>query len=203
MIVLFLIAIEALVLYAAGSKRFAKYFHILPSVFWIYFLPMLASTFGLIDPKAPVLGVITSFILPMALFLLLVTVDVKAIARLGGKATGMYFIGSAGIMTGTVVVFLLFKNIIGPQFWAGFGAISASWIGGSANMIAVKEALNVPDPVFLPMVVVDTICPYVWMGFLIAGVCFQSGFDRWNRSDRTVLDALKEHARQTVTAISR
>jgi uncharacterized membrane protein len=203
MIVVFLLSIEAVVLLAAGSKRSSKFFDIIPPVFWIYFLPMLASTLGLIDPKAPVLGFITSNILPMALFLLLVAVDVKAIMRLGGKATGMFFIGSLGIMTGTVIAFFLFKNIIGPEFWAGFGALSASWTGGSANMIAVKEALGVPDPVFLPMVVVDTICPYVWMGFLIAGVCLQPKFDRWNRSDRTVLDALKEHARLAAPLISR
>lgn len=203
MIVVFLVVIEAAVLWAAGSKKTAKYFSFLPSVFWIYFLPMLASSFGLIDAKAPVLGLITSSILPMALFLLLVTVDMKAIARLGGKATGMFFIGSVGIMTGAVVAFLLFKNTIGPEFWAGFGALSGSWSGGSANMIAVKEALSVPDPVFLPMVVVDTICPYVWMGLLIAGVCLQPAFDRWNHSDRSVLDTLKVQAGVASPLVSR
>ena len=68
-------------------------------------------------------------------------------------------------------------------------------------MIAVKEALNVPDGVFLPMVVVDTVVPYVWMGCLIAAVCWQARFDVWNRSDRAVLESLAaSHAGAAVQA---
>ncbi|MBF0569455.1 MAG: DUF819 family protein [Candidatus Omnitrophica bacterium] len=194
LIVLVLVLIEALVLSAARSKRLEKCFDFLPPVFWIYFLPMIVSTTGLIDAKAPVLGAITTYILPMSLALLLITVDVKAIVRLGGPALIMFFVGSAGIIVGAAVSFVLFKGLVGGQFWAGFGALSASWTGGSANMIAVKEALAVPDPVFLPMVVVDTICPYVWMGILIAAVRWQPAFDKWNRADRAVLDDLKARA---------
>jgi hypothetical protein len=57
-------------------------------------------------------------------------------------------------------------------------------------MIAVKEALNVPDAVFLPMVIVDTIVPYVWMGILVALASRQKIFDAWNHSDRRILDDL-------------
>jgi uncharacterized membrane protein len=46
------------------------------------------------------------------------------------------------------------------------------------------------------MVIVDTVVPYVWMGIMIAGVGLQSVFDRWNNSDRGVIDELgaKAHA---------
>jgi uncharacterized membrane protein len=57
-------------------------------------------------------------------------------------------------------------------------------------MIAVKEALNVPDAVFLPMVIVDTIIPYTWMGILVVLAARQKAFDQWNRSDRRILDDL-------------
>jgi uncharacterized membrane protein len=194
-IIIVLLAIEVLVLCLSKYERTRHWFDFLPSVFWIYFLPMLASTTGIIDAKAPVLSSITTYLLPASLLLLLVVVDVKAIMRLGGMALAMFFIGSAGIIAGTVLSFGIFKNIVGPEFWAGFGALSASWTGGSANMIAVKEALAVPDRVFAPMVIVDTIVPYVWMGMLIACVGAQAAFDHWNRSDRTVLDDLARCAR--------
>jgi uncharacterized membrane protein len=106
----------------------------------------------------------------------------------------MFFIGAAGIIAGAVLSFALFKPLVGPEFWSGFGALSASWTGGSANMIAVKEALAVPDAVFAPMVIVDTVVPYLWMGFMIAMVGLQPAFDRWNRSDRTILDHFGEQA---------
>jgi len=198
-LVLVLLAIEAGVLYLANHKKFSKYFDVLPSVFWIYFLPMLASSCGLIDAKAEIYSQITTYLLPMALFLLLMTVDIKAILRLGPSALVMFFIGTLGIMFGMVVVFVLFKNLIGVQFWSGFAALAGSWTGGSANMIAVKEAIGTPDEVFLPMVIVDTIVPYVWMALMVAGVGLAPVIDRLNKADRQVLNDLQARIQQVDT----
>ncbi len=185
-----LIGMEAGILFLADHPRSKKYFRFLPAVFWIYFLPMLASTAGLIDAKSPLYQKITEHVLPASLFLLLIPVDLKAILRLGAPALIMFLAGSAGIVLGAPIVFVIVKNFIGGQFWTGFGALCASWTGGSANMVAVKEALGTPDEVFLPMVVVDTVVPYLWMGGLIALAAWQPVFDRLNRSDRRVLDSL-------------
>jgi uncharacterized membrane protein len=187
-IIFALIAIEVLVLSASQTNVYKKYFSFFPSVFWIYFLPMLASTLGLLDAKNPVYSLITTYFLPASLVLLLTCVDIKAILHLGKIALGMFLIGSAGIMTGTVLVFAVLKDIVGPEFWSGFGALSASWMGGSANMIAVKEALSTPGEVFLPMVVVDTVVPYVWMAFLVLMVGWQKTFDPWSRARTDLLD---------------
>lgn len=194
LIVAVLITIEAFVLTLSRHGRTKRFFNFLPAVFWIYFLPMLAATFGLITAKSPVYGMITTWLLPASLVLLLLPVDMKAILKLGPTALAMFFTGAAGIMAGTVLSFALFKPLVGPEFWSGFGALSASWTGGSANMIAVKEALSVPDRIFAPMVIVDTVVPYLWMGFMIAMVGLQPAFDRWNRSDRSILDHFGEQA---------
>lgn len=199
-IVLVLLAIEAFVLALSRHRRTSRYFDLLPAVFWIYFLPMLAATFGLISAASPVYGLITTWLLPASLVLLLLPVDLKAILKLGPTALAMFFIGAAGIIAGAVLSFALFKPLIGAEFWSGFGALSASWTGGSANMIAVKEALAVPDRVFAPMVIVDTVVPYLWMGFMIAMVGLQPAFDRWNRSDRSILDRFGEQAVQHLAA---
>jgi uncharacterized membrane protein len=194
LIIAVLISIEAIVLTLSRHQQTRRYFELLPAVFWIYFLPMLAATFGLITTKSPLYGLITAWLLPASLVLLLLPVDMKAILRLGPTALAMFFIGAAGIIAGAVFSFALFKPLVGGEFWSGFGALSASWTGGSANMIAVKEALSVPDAVFAPMVIVDTVVPYLWMGFMIAMVGLQPAFDRWNRSDRTLLDHFGEQA---------
>ena len=194
-----LLLIEIIVLFLANHPRSSKFFNILPSVFWIYFLPMLVSSFGLIDSHAAIYSKITTYILPMALFLLLMTVDIKAIFRLGAPALMMFFIGSLGIMLGMVIVFALFKNIVGSQMAGGFAALSGSWTGGSANMIAVKEALAVPENVFLPMVIVDTIVPYVWMAIMIACVSLAPRVDQFNRADRKLLDDLNQRIKGVST----
>jgi len=189
-LVFVLFAVESSILNLAAHPRTRHWFRFLPSMFWIYFLPMALSTCGVIDGKSPIYQEITRRLLPLALFLLLLNVDLKAISRLGPSALVMFFAGSFGIMLGMCMSFIIFKPLIGPQFWGGFGALSGSWTGGSANMIAVKEALNTPDSVFMPMVIVDTIVPYTWMGILIAFAARQKDFDGWNRSDRRILDDL-------------
>ena len=145
----FLLAIEMAVLYLASHLRFKRWFDFIPSIFWIYFLPMLASTFGIIDAQSPLYARVSGILLPMSLFVLLITVDVRAIARLGRPALIMFFAGGVGIGIGVCAAFWIFKPWIGARFWSGFGALAGSWTGGSANMIAVKEALGTPDAVFL------------------------------------------------------
>jgi uncharacterized membrane protein len=203
LIVVALLAIETLVLGLSRHDRTKRCFDLLPAVFWIYFLPMLAATFGLITAKSPVYGLITTWLLPASLVLLLLPVDMKAILRLGPTALAMFFIGAAGIIAGAAFSFALFRPLIGEEFWSGFGALSASWTGGSANMIAVKEALSVPDAIFAPMVIVDTVVPYLWMGVMIAMVGLQPAFDRWNRSERAILDQLGEQVVQHLATSGR
>lgn len=192
LIFLILLTVEAMVLSAATHPRTKKYFGFLPAVFWIYFLPMCVSSVGLIDAKSPLYGLVTTYGLPASLFLLLLGVDLKAIARLGRTAVLMFLAGSFGIMLGTALSFAIFRPFVGDIFWMGFGALSASWTGGSANMVAVKEALGTPDDVFLPMVVVDTIVPYVWMGLLVSVSTGQAVFDHWLRADRGVIDDIRK-----------
>ena len=189
-LIVYLLAIEATVLFISSRAKFKKYFKFIPAVFWIYFLPTLSATFGVIDPKSTLYQGISYYLLPPALALLLLSSDIRAILKLEKKAIIMMLAGSFGIMYATPLVFLIFKQWIGPEMWSGFGALSASWSGGSANMIAAKEALGTPDAVFTPMVIVDTIVPYCWMGILVAAVNLQHKFDRWNRSDRLVINEL-------------
>lgn len=195
-IVLFLLFIEILILFISSRGSLKKYFSFIPAVFWIYFLPMICSTCGVIDPKSPVYQTISVYLLPASLVILLLSTDIRSIMRLERKALIMMFAGAIGIMIGTPAAFYLVKGYVGSDMWAGFGALSASWVGGSANMIAVKEAIGAPDKVFAPMVIVDTVVPYAWMGLLVGLVTFQPVFDKWNRSNRDVLDQLALKVRE-------
>lgn len=188
--VFFLLSIVVLINNVSAHPRLKKFFKFIPSVFWIYFLPMVFSALGLIDSRTPVFAALSTLLLPAALLLLLLSSDIKGILKCGRPALTMMFAGSLGIMVGTPLVFFFFKGLVGPQFWSGFGALSGSWIGGSANMIAVKESIGTPEHVFLPMIIVDTVVPYAWMGMLVALAGLQPLFDKWNRSDRNVIDEL-------------
>ncbi len=192
-----LLLIEGVILFLSEHPECKKFFRFPPPLFWIYFLPMIVSGLGILPQQHAIYPKITSTVLPAGLILLLISTDMKAILKLGRPALLMMFAGSAGIMFGAPLVVWIFKPWLPAEAWSGFGALSASWIGGSANMIAVKEAIHTPDAVFFPMIVVDTVVAYSWMGLLILLEGFQKTYDRWNHSDLRVVEEL---ARKTAAA---
>ena len=189
-----LVLIEALVLFFSENPRTKKFFHFPPPLFWIYFLPMIVSGLGILPQQHAIYPKITDTVLPAGLILLLISTDMKAILKLGRPALLIMAAGTVGVMTGAPLVVLFFKPWLPADAWSGFGALSASWIGGSANMIAVKEAIHTPDAVFFPMIVVDTVVAYSWMGLLILLEGFQKIYDKWNRSDLRVVEELARKA---------
>jgi uncharacterized membrane protein len=201
-IIAVLLVIEGVVLYVAELPRLATLFRYVPFMFWIYFLPMLANTLGLIPPErgaadrliTPVYGTITRYCLPACLVLLLVNVDLRRIWRLGPVALAAMLAGSVGIVVGGPIIQLLFGRWLPPDIWTGLGALSASWVGGSANLVAVSHSLKTPPDILGMMIVVDSIVPYAWMGLLILLSARQGGFDRWNRSRVDILDDLRRRA---------
>ncbi|MFA5975482.1 MAG: DUF819 family protein [Elusimicrobiota bacterium] len=176
------------VLFLERVPAFKKLYHYLPSAFWCYFLPMLLATAGLLPTKSPVYDFLTTYVLSACLVLLLLNINLPAILKLGPIALSSMAVGAGGITVGAVASYSLFVHWLPPETWKGVGALSASWIGGSANMLAVKEALQTPEAVFAPMVIVDTVITYSWMGILVALAAWQEPWDRWVKADRSTLD---------------
>lgn len=163
-------------------------------MFWIYFVPMLANTVGLLPAESSVYGALTRWVLPGALVVLLLSADIRGIVKLGPTALGVMAASVGGIMIGAPVVMLIYRQWLGADAWQAIGPLSGSWIGGSANMVAVKEGIGTPDDIFKLLIITDTIIPYAWMGLLIALSAHQEKFDRWNKSNTGLLDDLVRHA---------
>lgn len=161
----------------SGQTAFAPIFRILPLPFWCYVLPMLATTAGWLPDHHPLYDFFSAQLLPVCLVLLLISTDLKSVIRLGPLATTLMLAGSAGTMIGGLVSFHLYRRWLPDQSWMGIGALSASWIGGSANLLAVKEALKMPNSLLGPLVIVDALIAYSWMALLVAASGWQS---RWN-----------------------
>jgi uncharacterized membrane protein len=194
-IICVLVCIEAVVLIIDSRPIGKKLFRFLPSMFWIYFIPMLANTLGILPAESNVYGTITRWVLPGSLVVLLLSADIRGILKLGPTALGVMAASVGGIMIGAPVVMLIYRQWLPADAWQAVGALSGSWIGGSANMVAVKEGIGTPDEMFKLLIITDTIIPYAWMGLLIALSAHQEKFDRWNKSNTKLLDDLVSHAK--------
>jgi len=122
----------------------------------------------------------------------MITVDVPAILRLGRIALIMMLVGTLGIVIGGPISYFIFSGFFPPEAWKGFAALSGSWIGGTANMVAIQQSVGAPDAALGPIIVVDTVVGYGWMGVLIFLSAFQKRFDKWVQADRRDMDNLNE-----------
>ena len=174
----FLAAVVALVFWVSELPRCRKLFEVVPPVIYVYFLPMLATTAGITPSDSPLYDWTVPYLLLFALLMLMVSVDLKSVASLGPVALFMVAAGTVGIVVGGPISLMLFGGMLPADAWTGFAALSGSWIGGTANMVAIAESVGTSPDAMGPVIVVDTVVGYGWMGVLIAMVGLQGRFDR-------------------------
>lgn len=189
----FLAAVLGVVFWLSSFDALEGVFKFLPPVIWAYFVPMLATTAGITPAESPVYSWMSTYLLPLALFLLMITVDVKAILRLGPMALIMMLAGTAGIVIGGPIAFAMFGAFFqDPEAWKGFASLSGSWIGGTANLLAMQESVEASASTLAPLLVVDVVAGYGWMGILLFLKSYEERFDRWVGADEDTIDQLSE-----------
>lgn len=201
-IAVYLIVLIGVLHWISERKFLEGFFKYLPPAIWVYFLPMLSSNLGIIPQKDPLYDWIRNYLLPAALVLMLLAANLPALAKLGGKAVATMVIGTAGIAVGAILSFTVLHSWLPPESWKGVGALTGTWVGGSANMVAVAGSVGTPSSMLGPLIVVDTVVGYGWMGIVIALSVFQNQMDARNTVDRTVIEELN-HRMKTLDSANR
>lgn len=184
---------------ATGPTKFLKKFYaVVPALLLCYFIPGIYNSIGLIDGADSKLynPVASRVLLPAALVLLTLTIDLKGVLRLGPKLLLMYLAASISVMIGAVVAFqvmgVLHPETVAGDTWGGMAALAGSWIGGGANMVAMKEVFDVDETTFGQFVVVDVGVGYVWMAVLIFLAGRAKAIDARTGVDTQPLEELKQ-----------
>ena len=205
-----------LVFYTAASKHpfWKKFYTFVPVLLMCYLLPALLSwplgltsgddTFNVLyKPMA------SRYLLPASLVLLCISIDFKGLINLGPKAIIMFLAGTLGIVIGGPIAILL-VSLVAPEItggttelWRGLSTIAGSWIGGGANMTAMKEIYEVGDSLFSSMVVIDVIVANIWMGFLLYGVSISKKIDHWFKADASAIDDLTRRVETYQATVNR
>jgi uncharacterized membrane protein len=167
----------ALVFLLAGLFAFAqtsvgkRVFAVVPLLVCCYFLPTLLSNTGVIPLESEAYTFIRRFLLPASLLLLVLATDIPAVISLGRDAVVLFLAGTASIAIGGPLAFLalgwLFPKEALDQAWRGLSAVCGSWIGGSANFVAIGESVKATPAVLSLMVVVDVGVSNVWTAVLL------------------------------------
>ena len=191
-----------------------KFYKIVPGLFIAYFIPAIFTTFGVISPEwkttnaageiisnsSQLYYVASRFLLPAALVLMTLSIDLKAIFNLGSKALIMFFTGTVGVIIGGPLAILLIsifspETVGGADFdavWRGLSTLAGSWIGGGANQTAMLEIYKYNPAKYGGMVIVDIVIANVWMAILLIGIGKKDKINKWLKADTTAIEELKE-----------
>ncbi len=154
-----LAAILGFIFYTSHSENanWQRFYRYVPSILLCYFIPSLFNTFGVIDGEhSKLYDVAKTYLLPVCLVLLTLSVDFKAILGLGSKALILFLTGTVGIIIGGPIALLVVGSMFPEQLggeganaaWRGMATIAGSWIGGSANQAAMKEVFEPSAEIF-------------------------------------------------------
>jgi uncharacterized membrane protein len=184
----YLASVLGLVFWLSSRPQLERLFRVTPPVIYAYFIPTLSTTFGILPSASPTYVWMTRYLLPLALLLLMITVDLRSVLKLGWMALIMVVAGTLGIMIGGPVALFVFGPFLPADAWMGFAALSGSWIGGTANMVAIAESVGTPGAMLGPIIVVDTVVGYGWMGVLLFFSGYQAWYDRRTRARTAALE---------------
>lgn len=217
------------VFYTSNSlnKYWKKFYKVIPALLMAYMLPAIFTTLGIISPKWGIeneLGVLVEttgesqayyvasrFLLPAALVLMTLSIDLKAVFNLGPKALIMFFTGTLGIIIGGPIAVLL-VSLVSPEtvggagfdaVWRGLATLAGSWIGGGANQAAMLEIYSFNQANYASFVIVDIVVANIWMAILLFGIGKKEKIDNWLKADTSAIEELKEKVSSYGAKISR
>ncbi len=132
--VLFIIA--ALSLWAEKSKIGSKLSAVVIAIISAFVL----SNLSVIPTEAPTYNMVWSYLVPLAIPLLLFKANLRRIIKEAGPTLIAFFFGAVGTIIGTFISFAIFS--LGPEGWKLAGIFCSTYIGGSMNYVATAAALN-------------------------------------------------------------
>ena len=193
--------------YKYKDTTFFKY---IPTPVILYIGCMLFATFDLWagnDNIRDTYRVVRGHLIPAMIFVMLLRCDIRKIMQLGPRMLLGFFSATFTIMIGFVVMFYFMKSGFPPEAWKTWGALAGSWIGGTANMVAVQGALGINDSAMGYTLLVDNVNYSIWVILLLATVPFAHKFNKWTRSDTHLIDevggklsAMQDNARTKIEA---
>lgn len=141
----------------------------LGSALLVILLGALASNLGVLPGAAstPLYDGVFTYLAPLSIFWLLLSVDLRAVSRAGAPMLGTFALGAAGTSLGAVLGMMLAggKSSFGDEAAPLVGMFAGTYTGGSLNFnaIALEYGLVTDGGLYAGAVAVDNILTAIWM----------------------------------------
>ena len=170
-------------LFPAIERRFGwKLFSVLPPIVLTYLLVTALAVSGLWQVNTEIhaaQSMLVSRLVPALLFLLMINCDLRAIWALGPRVLAVFACTSVSLFVAFIGTFLIYRGWLPGDTWQPLGALSGSWVGGTANMIAVKQSIGMSDALLAMSLLTDALCYSMWVVVLFSVARLAPAFNRW------------------------
>lgn len=186
LVYLFTLAFIATFFNLVEKKLKLRLFKYLPAVVLIYAFSMFLASFGVFEKNDAIDSIYSltkTNLLPAMLFLMLLQVDFSHFFKLGRSLLISYILAVLSLACAFIIVSLLFG--FNHESASAFGALAGSWMGGTANMIAVGSALGVSQEAYGYALIVDSFNYTIWVMFLLFLVPFAHKFNNFIGAQRS------------------
>ncbi|MCH8806498.1 MAG: DUF819 family protein [Planctomycetes bacterium] len=186
-----LFAVLGVIFWLTQHPVVGRLFKVVPALVFCYFVPTTLTTLGVIPDSSPLYSWVKQYVLPASLLLLILSLDLPGIIRLGPKAGIMLLAGTFGVVIGGPLSLLICESMLPPDAWKGMAALAGSWIGGGANFVAIGDMAGASDTMLATMVIPDVFVASIWMGVLLYFAGIQHRIDRWTGANTQAIRDLE------------
>lgn len=128
---------------------------------------MILSNVGIIPTDAPAYDFVWSYVVPLAIPMLLLKANVKKIWKESGRLLVIYLISGLGTLCGGFLAYSLLKNQIADLAKAACMMVG-TYTGGSVNLVAMADASGASGDLVSTSVVADNLLMALYFFVLIA-----------------------------------
>ncbi len=128
---------------------------------------MTLSNLNIIPTDSSVYDVIWSYVVPLAIPLLLLQCNIKKIWKESGRILLIFLIGAIGTVAGSTAGFYLLGKHV-PYLAEITGMMTGSYIGGGVNFVALADSFEIPGEMVSATIVADNMLMALYFLALIA-----------------------------------
>ncbi len=169
------------------NRIFKLIFSVIPPLLFCYFLPSLLVQYGIINiGESDLNGTLAKTILPFCIFYFSLGLPIKKLKSIGNQPLILFLVGAFGVIIGgpisLTVSHFFFPSEFNAESYKGMATIAGSWIGGTANQMALNAIFLPKADELAKAVTVDVFFGETWLAVLLFLIPFQQKINAYLRA---------------------
>lgn len=123
----------------------------------------ILSNAGLVPVSSPVYDAVIGPVTSVSIALLLLSVDLRDLARAGPRMMGAFLIAVLGTVVGALLAAAVYGSHFGDDTWRIAGALTGTYSGGSLNFVSVGREVGLTGTLFAGLNAADAVMTALWL----------------------------------------